>query len=91
MVIFSNQNEVFWAQDDFLVASVDDIKHVDEEIYNSMMWIKNNNIEIVKLLVSKNVDLNVTDQYGLTPFNYAVDKGLYTISEMLKPFLSYLK
>ena len=36
---------------------VDDIKHVDEEIYNSMMWIKNNNIEDVGLSMFFEVDV----------------------------------
>ena len=43
-------------------------------------------MEIVKLLVSKNVDLNIPDQNGLTPYHYAVSQDLDPIAEILEPY-----
>ena len=50
------------------------------------MAVKKGKVRIVKFLLSKNVDPNIPDKHGVTPFDYAVRNEYNKIVKLLEPY-----
>ena len=57
----------------YLVEYKADINHKDDEGTPIIQYaVENESVDVVKFLIDKGVDINVTDQYGLSPLVYAM-------------------
>lgn len=45
--------------------------------------VKSENFELVNLLLYRNADPNIMDQYNCSPLHYAIFKGMYDITQLL--------
>lgn len=61
--------------------------------YNSLFTIHNSYNELVKLLVSKQADVNAEDEMGQSPMTIAIQSGKFALAEQLVigkyEFISY--
>ena len=71
-----------------LISLVDNLD-IQNEYQNTPLALAviKNKVEIVKLLVSNNVDPNIPNGYWKIPYEYAVNNGLYTITKILEPYI----
>ena len=61
------------------------INHKDDEGTPIIQYaVENESVEVVKFLIDKGVDINVTDQYGLSPLVYALKTKNKAIVDLIR-------
>jgi len=68
-----------------LVKHKANINHKDDEGTPIIQYaVENESVEVVKFLIEKGVDINVTDQYGLSPLVYALKTKNKAIVDLIR-------